>query len=153
MASHRKKEGGAVSPSLVSLRERRLSLAGATRVRSLRQDTLVGAVGGALQPQTATVRADVGAQTPIITVLPSAQWIASVVQTYLVPAKWNEPLRQATRDELLMALYHAGLLEDLSASKPQPDTPEEVRERQHLAEVLGRGMPLSEIVKEGRGPF
>lgn len=58
--------------------------------------------------------------------------------------------RLALRDIIQEFLHREGVTENLPTD--EPDTPEEAAERERLARLFGRGMPVSEIVIDDRGP-
>jgi hypothetical protein len=54
------------------------------------------------------------------------------------------------RRNVLAVLRQAGLLDDQAEGEPKTDTPEEAAARESLAQRLGQGAPLSQMVIEGR---
>jgi len=60
------------------------------------------------------------------------------------------PTRLALRDIVQDFLYREGVAENIPTN--EPDTPEEMVERERLAQLFGQGKPASEIVIDDRGP-
>lgn len=60
------------------------------------------------------------------------------------------PTRLALRDIVQDFLFREGVTENLPTN--EPDTPEEMVERERLAQLFGQGKSASEIVIDDRGP-
>jgi hypothetical protein len=60
------------------------------------------------------------------------------------------PTRLALRDIVQDFLYREGVAENIPTN--EPDTPDEMVERERLAQLFGQGKPASEIVIDDRGP-
>jgi hypothetical protein len=60
------------------------------------------------------------------------------------------PTRLALRDIVQDFLYREGVAENIPTN--EPDTPDEMVERERLVQLFGQGKPASEIVIDDRGP-